>query len=284
MLIRSILLTLFFAFKVFAVQQNKVIGVVLIKTDATDVAKNQATKPPYGSYGYYSSREHYSDAITSLCKNVSVVYLKPDIDAVDAYASLIDGLLIPGNTPDIDPELYGEGKIMDFSVEKYRDKFEIALLKELKKKSKPVLGICHGAQIMNVAFGGTLYQDIPTQKPESKINHNPFGDGSVTVHEITVSRKAQHLFGLNESNRYAVNSVHHQSVKNVASGFSIIAKSDDGVVEAIRLNSHPFFVGVQWHPEFELSKYDQSLIKSFCAAVHDDKISAEKPRIKAKLL
>ena len=160
---------------------------------------------------------------------------------------------------------------------------EIALLKEFKKTNKPVLGICHGLQIMNVAFGGNLYQDLPTQKPESKINHNPFSNANATVHEVTVVSKAHYLFGMNAP-RYAVNSMHHQAVKDVAKGFSVIARSDDGVIEGIQMNSHPFFVGVQWHPEFELSKYDQNLIQSFCAAVHGENISGEKPRIKAKLL
>lgn len=285
MFVRNILATLLISASVFAGTQSKIVGIVLIKKSSADVAEEKVEKSPYGKYGYYSMRDHYSDAISTLCKDVSVVFLEPDAKAVDAYASMLDGLLIPGNTPDVDPALYGEKKVMDFTVEKYRDNFEIALLKELKKKNKPVLGICHGAQIMNVAFGGTLYQDLPSQKTESKINHNPFGDGNATVHEITVSQRAQHLFGLDEeTKRYAVNSVHHQAIKNVASGFAVIAKSDDGVIEGIQSTSHPFFVGVQWHPEYELSKYDQYLIKSFCAAVHGNPVSDEKPHVKAKLL
>jgi gamma-glutamyl-gamma-aminobutyrate hydrolase PuuD len=283
MLLRNLFLLLVCSFVAFAEHKAKVVGIVINKTDESDIAQNTDAKHPYGEYGYYSSRDHYAEAIYNLCDNVHVIYLKPDVKSIEVYSKIIDGLLLPGLTSDIDPVLYSEKQVVKFDVDKHRSKFEIALLKEFKKTNKPVLGICHGLQIMNVAFGGNLYQDLPTQKPESKINHNPFSNANATVHEVTVVSKAHYLFGMNAP-RYAVNSMHHQAVKDVAKGFSVIARSDDGVIEGIQMNSHPFFVGVQWHPEFELSKYDQNLIQSFCAAVHGENISGEKPRIKAKLL
>jgi len=276
-----LLLFLFISFGVFA-GENKVVGIVLNKWDQEDVANNNYSV--HGKNGFYSNREQYSDSIEELCDGVSVIFLKPDINSVQTYASIIDGLLIPGNTPDINPELYGEKPIISLVIEKYRSEFEVALIKELFKKRKPILGICGGHQVINVAFDGTLYQDISTQKQDGKINHDPFSNGSVTVHEVEVSKDAQHLFGGNV-NRYAVNSVHHQGIKDIAKGFSVIAKTDDGLVEGIQMKSYPFLVGVQWHPEFQLSKYDQNLLKTFCSAVKGQDIKSKDGNgIKAKLL
>ena len=279
--LKSLLLFGLLSFGVFA-GENKVVGIVLNKWDKEDIEKNNYSS--FSKNEFYSNGARYSDAINELCDGVSVIFLKPDIESVQTYASILDGLLIPGNTPDINPKLYDEKPITNLIIEKYRSEFEVALIRELFKKRKPILGICAGHQVINVAFDGTLYQDIPTQKQDGKINHNPFSNGSVTVHEVEVSKDAQHLFGGNV-NRYAVNSVHHQGIKDIAKGFSVIAKTDDGLVEGIQMKSYPFLVGVQWHPEFQLSKYDQNLLKTFCAAVNGQEVkSKEGNGIKAKLL
>jgi len=280
-LLKNLLFFSLLSFAVFA-GENKVIGIVLNKWDKEDIEKNNYST--FRKDDFYSNGARYSDAVNELCGGVSVIFLKPDVESVKTYASIIDGLLIPGNTPDINPELYGEKPITNLTIEKYRSEFEIALIKEIFKKRKPILGICGGNQIINVAFHGTLYQDLPTQKQDEKINHNPFSNGSATVHEVEISKDATHLFGENIK-RYAVNSVHHQAVKDVAKGFSVVATTDDGLVEGIQMKSYPFLVGVQWHPEFQLSKYDQNLLRTFCAAVKGRDINSKDSNgIKAKLL
>lgn len=257
-------------------ENTKVVGIVLNNTTSQDVSQNKPSV--YGKHGYLSSRNHYVDAINDLCPGVAVVFLEPNKKNVEKYASIIDGLLIPGNSNDIDPKTYGEKPILELPIEKYRTDFEIAMIQKLKSSKKPILGICGGMQVINVALGGTLYQDLPTQKKGSHINHNPFNDGVAIIHEIEIDNHAHKLFD-EKVKRYAVNSVHHQAVSKLGDGLTAFAKTDDGIIEGIISASHPFLVGVQWHPEFRLSRYDESLIKSFCNAI----TSKDKPHIQARL-
>lgn len=274
---------LFFCFALYAsvfAGTNKIIGIVINKIDDVDIKKDEK-KSIYGEFGYYATRHHYADAVEELCEGVSVVFLKPDVKNVETYATILDGLLIPGNTPDINPAVYGEKPIMDLEIDKYRTNFEIALIKKLYPQKKPILGICGGHQIINVAFGGTLYQDIPSQI-KGKINHNPFSNPSVTVHDVDIAQQHSKIFG-EDVKRFAVNSLHHQAVKDIPDGFVVIARSDDGVIEGIQKRGYPFLVGVQWHPELQLSKYDKNLIKSFCTAVKNSENSEDKTSIKIEV-
>lgn len=260
---RFVFVLYFFLFSfVASADSNKVIGIVLNRVEAKKMPNSDVTK----TYDSFVSRHHYADAIQSLCSNVSVVFLTPDVKNVNKYSSIIDGLLIPGNSNDINPKLYNEKPIMQLPLEKYRSDFEIDMINKMKASKKPILGICAGAQIINVAFGGSLYQDIPSQKNDSAINHNPLNDGGLIVHEVEIDKSAQKFFGGNVK-RYSVNSVHHQGIKNLGDGLVSFAKTDDDLVEGFMAKSSQFVVGVQWHPEFRLSKYDENLIKSFCSAV-----------------
>jgi gamma-glutamyl-gamma-aminobutyrate hydrolase PuuD len=257
---------------------DKIIGIVLSRTDSID-AKESISTDIYGQHGRYSVREHYANAIKELCPDIHLLFLDPNQNSIKLYASMIDGLIIPGNNPDINPTLYGEKPVIKLLTEKYRNEFEIGLIKELYKKQKPILGICAGYQIMNVAFGGTLYQDLPTQL-NGKINHNPFQNAEVIAHEIEVKGGIlQKITG--KQKRYSVNSFHHQGIKKLAEGFTVIAESDDGLTEAIQKTNYPFMVGIQWHPEFQLSKYDTQILQEFCTAVKNEK---QKNHIKGKVI
>lgn len=253
----------FFSFGVFA--KDKIVGIVLDRNDAS--IQNPSV---YGKYGFYSNKSHYADAIHELCKGVSVIFIPPVIQNIDVYADIIDGLLLPGLTPDIDPKYYNEKPIASGDLDKYRTEFEIKMINLFYKTRKPVLGICHGMQAINVAFGGSLYQDIPTQL-ESNINHNPFEDGALFAHEVIVDNTYNVFSDLVGSNKtIMVNSVHHQGVKGLGQGLTAVAVSIDGLTEAIQMKSHPFLVGVQWHPEFRISKTDRRLIQEFCRAVKQE--------------
>ncbi len=264
------------AFSNYAFSADKIVGIVMSRTDSIPT-NDVSVMDVAGRHGKYFVREHYANALKQHCKGVHVLFLDPNPESIKKYASIIDGLIIPGNNPDINPELYGEKPIMKLTTEKYRNEFEMGLIQALAKMQKPILGICGGHQIINVTFGGTLWQDIPSQVKKD-IKHST-ADVEIVSHEVEI------MGGVLKANaggqkRYAVNSMHHQAVKRVAEGFSAIAQTDDGVVEAIQKNNYPFMVGIQWHPEFQLSKYDVKLFESFCSAVKTEK---KKTHIKGHL-
>lgn len=168
--------------------------------------------------------------------------LPPAADNVSQIADMIDGLLLPGGN-DLSPEYYGEEIFVPLEtlkfVKKERSDFELALLKEVIKRNKPILGICYGMQLLNVAFGGTLYQDVGIQLKDALDHRNG-------QHIIQI---AQPLAFIPHPSAYTVNSSHHQAIKALAGGFEAFALSDDGIIEGIYKKDYFFCFGVQWHPE-----------------------------------
>lgn len=161
--------------------------------------------------------------------------LPPGTGAGD-YARGIDGLLIPGGE-DMEPSYYGEPPLPGLKlVPRMRSDFEIALFHEIMGLGKPVLGICYGMQLINVALGGSLYQDIKGLLPLA-VDHSK-------SHEIEVRETA-----LMQTGRYEVNSTHHQAVKALGGGLEVLAVSQDGLVEALYGKDYPYLLCVQWHPE-----------------------------------
>jgi putative glutamine amidotransferase len=154
-----------------------------------------------------------------------------------------------------------------------RDEYEIALVRAFVAAGKPVFGICRGLQLINVAHGGTLYQDIASQKPGALV-HRDAAAYDLNFHEVDIlpgSRLAQLLGG---AGRHRINSVHHQGIKQLADGFVVEAVSpEDGVVEAIRHGGRQWIAAVQWHPEFhrpELGVVDDTpLLRDFLQAAAD---------------
>ena len=206
---------------------------------------------------YFRIKHHYVDAIL---RSGGVPMLLPPSDNPHVYAEIIDGLLIPGGD-DLDPSYYNEERLPEVKlVSKERSGFEIALLKEMVKLRKPVLGICYGMQLVNVAFGGTLYQDIESQLKVA-INHK-------TDYHIIVITENRFL----REGRFSVNSTHHQAIKEPGSGLSIIAHSPDNLIEAFCREDYPFLIGIQWHPERQLEEeLSVSIFDSFVRAVDGGK-------------
>lgn len=167
-----------------------------------------------------------------------------------SLAQQFDGVIFSGGG-DIPPDLYGEAPHPATKTDdamRRRTEFEIALAKAMAKLFKPVLGICLGCQLLNVAFGGTLLQDIPSERPDALSHHTEQGFVSHRVIVKYPSLLAEWL-GLKDSGEIVVKSAHHQAIKAVGRGLRVSALSPDGIVEAIEAADGKPIVGVQWHPE-----------------------------------
>ena len=186
-----------------------------------------------------------------------------DEETAEELMRLADGLFIQGGD-DVDPASYGE-EILEccgvYSAE--RDKSDILLIKAAVKLNKPVLGICRGAQIVSVAFGGTMYQDIKTQIPESHI-HNDYGARAITDYHKEESHEVRIVEGtplreLMGTDLIMVNSLHHQAIKTLGKGIKAMGYSDDGLVEAVYLDQEGRYVrAYQWHPEMYVPQTEQA--------------------------
>ncbi len=176
---------------------------------------------------------------------------------VNALVNELDGLVLQGGS-DVSPKSYGETPLKpEWSGDYVRDCYEIALVKEFATQKKPILGICRGLQLLNVCYGGTLYQDIATQNP-SAITHRDWEIYDTLFHSIKIESGSGLATLYPGVSRAQVNSVHHQSIKDLAPGFAVEARSvSDGIIEAIRHQSDANIFGVQWHPEFQ-TPYEQS--------------------------
>jgi putative glutamine amidotransferase len=165
------------------------------------------------------------------------------------YAEALDGLLLQGGN-DIAPETYGETPLApDWHGDRVRDGYELDLLDRFVKAGKPVLGICRGCQLINVAFGGTLYQDIATQVPGAQ-RHRDLEHYERQFHplQIVPGTRLAELYGGQPA--AAVNSIHHQAVKVLGRELTVEAHAADGLAEALRWRGPGYVFGMQWHPEF----------------------------------
>ncbi len=166
------------------------------------------------------------------------------------YAEHLDGLVLQGGA-DVSPQSYAETPTRpEWSGDPARDRYELELLHEFIQAGKPVLGICRGCQLLNVAFGGSLYQDIATDVPDAMAHVHD--DYDRHRHQISFPEGSSLAAMLKAPTGHAlVNSIHHQAVKDLGRDMSVEARSHpDGMVEAIRYTKAPFVMGLQWHPEF----------------------------------
>jgi putative glutamine amidotransferase len=164
------------------------------------------------------------------------------------YAEYLDGLILQGGA-DVSPRAYGEEpQRPEWSGDPVRDAYEPELVHEFMEAGKPILGICRGMQLINVALGGSLYQDLPTQLPGPLEHQTPAYDRNAHEVEFVPGGHMARWFG--EVKGGPVASIHHQAVHRLGKGVVVEATAPDGVVEAIRWNGRSFVCGVQWHPEF----------------------------------
>ena len=217
--------------------------------------------PQPGAKGIQSKTLQYLEQSVAhwvMSRNV-LVFMVPTVDKdgllhrsnvrLADYARALDGLVLQGGA-DVSPSTYGEEPLApEWAGDRLRDVYEIELVHEFIEAGKPVLGICRGAQLINVAFGGTLYQDIRTQLAESGLHVNESYEKHRHELRFEAGSSLQRLYRGVE--RATVTSIHHQSVKALGRGLHVEAWSEpDGIVEAIRGDGRSYIFGVQWHPEF----------------------------------
>ena len=186
-------------------------------------------------------------------------------EAVKAILSRVDGLLLTGGE-DVEPSLYGQPRSPRSGEPNLpRDKTEIALVQAARDMQVPVLAICRGPQLLNVALGGTLIQDIPTEV-ENALEHQDRRDRSARVHDVTIDPGSRLAGAVGDTN-ITVNSLHHQSVRDVAPSLKVTARAPDGIIEGLESASDDWWVlAVQWHPE-EMNDspepWDRGIFKAF---------------------
>ena len=214
------------------------------------------------------ARVRVNEAYTTALVAVGLIpIILPPMDPALASAAMTDiaGLVLTGGE-DIDPRRFGqEPHPQTGAPRQTRDAYEIALARTASERRVPTLAICRGAQVMNVALGGTLVQDVPSQRP-SGIDHDQSSRRNDRVHEVEVTRRSR-LADIVRSTNIFTNSSHHQSIDRVGEGLHVVAKSSDGIIEGVESTDPAWWmVALQWHPE-ELTAtaedWDRRLFSAF---------------------
>ena len=195
--------------------------------------------------------------------------LTEDTRDISRLVSLCDGFLFTGGQ-DVSPRLYGqEPHAVCGEICEKRDAFERGLFFQALGRDKPVLGICRGIQFLNAFLGGTLYQDLPTEHP-SGVTHSMRPPYDRAIHSVEIMSETP-LAALLQKTQLGVNSYHHQAIKALAPGLAEMARSEDGLVEAVYLPDKTFVWAVQWHPElsFLTDENSRRIFSAFVAAASD---------------
>ncbi len=217
----------------------------------------------YASVPWYALRKNYCESVSKA--GGIPLPLPHHRDAVEPYVSRIDGLVLTGGGFDIPPPLYGVQNIHPtVKLKPERTAFEFAVARLCYEQGKPILGICGGMQLINVLFGGTLIQDIPSLKEEI-LSHKQPPPYTKTWHPITLKADSL-LYKIHGQTRSHVNSVHHQAVDKIGEGLRVSATAPDDIVEGIEHTGNVFCVGVQWHPEYAITDLDEKLLTLFISS------------------
>lgn len=233
-----------------------------MKKPLIGIVLDREPKGDYSMYPYYVLRGHYFAVIEKAGGIPVGVPLSSDL--IDDYLELVDGILLPGGDYDIPPHMYGDKTVHESVVTKTeRLEFDIEITEKCLKRDIPLFGICAGEQLLAVLTGGTLIQDIASEIPGSFEHYQDLRTSTAHTLNIVEGTKLHSIIG---SSTLAVNSHHHQAVRTVGKGMIIAATTSDGVIEAIESTEHSFCIGVEWHPEFLISREEEKIFKAFIKA------------------
>ena len=215
---------------------------------------------PESPFAKYDVKAAYAEAVLRAGGLPFILPYTDDRALIEQYLDRVSGVVITGGAFDIPPEFYGEQARPGLgALKQSRTNFELAVVKMALQRKLPVLGICGGMQLLNVAYGGTLIQDIATELPHAR-PHEQKHDRTQPQHPIDVKDLTVLSECVGGKGQLMVNSTHHQAVKAVGPGLVVSASSPDGVVEAIEsIAKDQFAVGVQWHPELMVDSVPPNL-------------------------
>ncbi len=217
----------------------------------------------YSKMPWYALRENYCSAVVRA--GGLPILLPHEPEQAAAYLGMIDGLVVTGGAFDVDPALFGaSSRHATVTTKDRRTAFELAVTRGAVEADMPVLGICGGQQLLNVALGGTLIQHIPDEI-ENALAHEQPNPRTEPGHHVLVTEGTL-LHRITGLERLAVNSAHHQAVKEVGPGLVVDAVAVDGVIEGIEDPRRRFCIGVQWHPEYAIGPGDLKLFDAFIQA------------------
>lgn len=237
--------------------KKPIIGV--IPDYVKDSAQSYSTRP------HYSMRKNYLDMLTD--SGALAIMIPYDYGSIDDYIDLVDGLMITGGFFDICPTRYGsEEKHQETFLNTVRENFEFEFVEKFLKTKLPFFGICNGMQVMNCLHGGKIIQHITDEKEgymiheQSKVKGKE--DSAIAYHDVLIEENSL-LHKIVGETHIVTNSSHHQAIKQVGTGIKINSRAKDGIIEGIEDPNHPFCLGVQWHPEFSVSKGDKKIFEAF---------------------
>jgi putative glutamine amidotransferase len=202
---------------------------------------------------------NYAKAVTESGGIPIILHSDIDEELAAQYADRLDALILTGGSEEISPLYYQDSfSIHTTSVNPKRDKGDILLMEAFEKLDKPILGVCRGHQLINVARGGSLYSNLKKERDNSSSHWGGATPIDYPVHHVNIVENTPH-FEIFNKKRLAVNSFHYQAVKGLGKGLIVSAKSDDGIIEGIYDPNHKFIVGIQWHPEMMALSNDEML-------------------------
>lgn len=217
----------------------------------------------YSKFPWYALRHNYVSAVVRAGGLPLLLPHEPDL--LPIYLDDIDGLLVTGGAFDVDPALYGDAQAHpSVTTKAARTSFEMAMLQGALKRDVAVLGICGGQQLLHVALGGTLIQHIPDELPDALPHEQPNPRDEVG-HDVDIVTGTL-LHAIVGDDVAQVNSAHHQAARDEPAGVKINARAPDGVIEGCEATNMSFCLGVQWHPEFEITDADTRIFAAFVEA------------------